>query len=91
MGPASSLTESTSLEGAVADKFHRKGAGAKYINLRNGFGAGHSQETINGHAQFMEGVKEVTGYNGMFGFRRNTPWLRRKPTPFEPAIIVPTN
>jgi hypothetical protein len=45
-------------------------------------GAGHSQETIDGHAQFMKGLKPFVGYNGRFGFRRNNPWLRRESSTF---------
>uniref|UniRef100_A0A2C9L690 Uncharacterized protein n=1 Tax=Biomphalaria glabrata TaxID=6526 RepID=A0A2C9L690_BIOGL len=91
ISPRQNLNKSTSIDGPVVDKFHREGAGAVYLKLRNEFGAGHSQETINGHAQFMQGVKEVQGYNGKYGFRRNTPFLRQQPTPFEPAIILPTH
>lgn len=43
---------------------------------------GHSGETTDGHAQFMQGVQPVIGYNGKFGYRRNTPWLRKDPSPF---------
>lgn len=82
---------STSIEGPVLDKFHTQGAGFNYLSLRNHFGAGHSQDTIDGHAQFMQGIRPVSSYNGKYGFRRNTPWLRKTPTPFEPATIFPTN
>lgn len=81
---------STSIEGPVLDKFHEKGAGFNYLSLRNQSGAGHSQDFIDGHAQFMQGIRCVSGYNGKYGFRRNTPWLRKTPTPFEPATIFPT-
>ncbi|XP_059173962.1 uncharacterized protein C17orf98-like [Physella acuta] len=80
----------SSIEGPVVDRFHERGAGYSYLSLRNEFGAGHSQETVDGHAQFMQDIRCVSGYNGKYGFRRNTPWLRQKPTPFEPAIIYPT-
>lgn len=82
---------STSIEGPVLDRFHDRGAGFNYLSLRNQFGAGHSQDTIDGHAQFMKGIRAVSGYNGQFGFRRNTPWLRKTPTPFTPATITPTH
>jgi len=82
---------STSIEGPVLDRFHEKGAGFSYLSLRNQFGAGHSQDQIDGHAQFMQGIRCVSGYNGKYGFRRNTPWLRKTPTPFEPATIYPTH
>lgn len=44
--------------------------------------SGHSAEFVDGHAQFMEGVKPMQGFNGMYGFRRNTPWLRQIPSTF---------
>uniref|UniRef100_A0A0B6ZXA9 Uncharacterized protein n=1 Tax=Arion vulgaris TaxID=1028688 RepID=A0A0B6ZXA9_9EUPU len=81
----------TSIEGSACDNFHQKGPGFKYLSLRNLCGAGHSQETIDGHAQFMQGIRGVSGYNGLYGFRRNTPWLRKTPTPFgTPAIMKKT-
>lgn len=83
-------TPGASIEGPAVDKFYHQGPGYTYLSFRNQFGAGHSQETIDGHAQFMSGIRCVTGYNGRFGFRRNTPNLRNKPTPFEPALITPT-
>ncbi|CAG5132438.1 unnamed protein product [Candidula unifasciata] len=81
----------TSIEGPVSDRFHQKGPGFEYLSLRNQSGAGHSQETIDGHAQFMKGITSVSGYNGRFGFRRNTPWLRKTPTQFGQHIIFPTH
>ncbi|CAL1537080.1 unnamed protein product [Lymnaea stagnalis] len=81
---------SSSIEGPAVDRFYEQGPGYSYLSFRNQFGAGHSQETIDGHAQFMSGIRCVTGYNGRFGFRRNTPNLRNRPTPFEPALITPT-
>ena len=44
---------------------------------------GHSRETIDGHAHCMTGLPQVRGYNGEFGYRRNSPWLRRQPSCFE--------
>jgi len=72
----------TSIEGPVSDFFHDKGSGYQYLSLRNQFGAGHSREETDGHGQFMETITPITGYNGQFGYRRNTPWLRHKPSPF---------
>jgi hypothetical protein len=80
-----------SLNGPVLDSFHRSGAGWYYLHKRNAFGAGRSEEQVNGHAQFMQGIKPVTGYNGKFGFRRNTPWLRQMPSPFGTASTSPTH
>lgn len=79
-----------SIDGPVMDAFHTGGAGYQYLSLRNQFGAGHSNEAVDGHAQFMEGIKPVSSYNGRYGFRRNTPWLRKTPSSFFPNIITPT-
>jgi hypothetical protein len=81
--------EATSIEGSVADSFYKGGAGFRYLSLRNKCGAGHSQEIIDGHAQFMQGIVGVSGYNGLYGFRRNTPWLRKAPTAFGTPLIFP--
>lgn len=81
----------TSIEGPVLDYFHEQGTGYQYLSLRNQFGAGHSSELTDGHAQFMQGIKPVTGYNGKFGYRRNTPWLRTEPSPFGTASRSPTH
>ncbi|XP_076437134.1 sperm microtubule associated protein 1-like [Babylonia areolata] len=79
-----------SIEGPVMDAFYTRGAGFQYLSLRNQFGAGHSRDQVDGHAQFMEGIRPVTSYNGRYGFRRNSPWLRKHPSPFFPNIITPT-
>lgn len=71
------------------DKFAREGPGSHYLLLRNQTGMGHSRETIDGHGQFMQGVKPVLGFNGSFGYRRNTPWLRKEPSPFGTASRSP--
>lgn len=80
-----------SIEGPVMDRFHTAGAGYNYLSMRNQFGAGHSRSSVDGHSQFMEGIKPVMGYNGRFGYRRNTPWLRQMPSPFGTASTSPTN
>lgn len=74
-----------SIEGPVADYFNDRGTGYQYLSLRNNFGAGHSRELVDGHSQFMQGILPVNGYNGKFGYRRNTPWLRAEPSPFGTA------
>ncbi|KAK2142390.1 hypothetical protein LSH36_962g00010 [Paralvinella palmiformis] len=51
----------------------------------------HSRETIDGHAQFMQDIKPITGYNGPYGFRRNTPWLRQMPSPFGTSTLSRTH
>ncbi|ELU01856.1 hypothetical protein CAPTEDRAFT_220747 [Capitella teleta] len=80
-----------SIDGPVIDKFQARGAGFQYLSLRNQFGAGHSPETVNGHAQFMQGVAPIVGYNGLFGYRRNTPWLRQKTSPFGTSSTLKTH
>lgn len=81
----------TSIDGPVMDYFEEKGAGFQYVNLRNEAGGGHSRELVDGHSQFMQGIKPVTGYNGSFGFRRNSPWLRQSPSPFGTASRSPAH
>lgn len=81
----------TSSNGYVFDRFHRGGSGWYYLKHRNFFGAGHSNEDVDGHAQFMQGVKPAMGYNGKYGYRRNTPWLRTMPSPFGTASTSPTH
>lgn len=81
----------TSIEGRVMDYFEEKGPGFQYVELRNESGAGHSRDLVDGHAQFMKGMKPVMGYNGEYGFRRNTPWLRHEPSPFGTASRSPAH
>jgi hypothetical protein len=51
--------------------------------------AGHSSETIDGHAQFQTGLQPIDGYNGPYGYRRNNPWLRRQPSTFGVVTELP--
>ncbi|XP_078661288.1 uncharacterized protein LOC144905478 [Branchiostoma floridae x Branchiostoma belcheri] len=74
--------KSTSIDGPVIDRFVGLGKGYQYLSKRNKFGAGHSREAIDGHGQFMTGVQPMFGYRGLYGYRRNTPWLRGIPSPF---------
>ena len=53
--------------------------------------SGHSRELVDGHAQFMQGVKPVVGYNGSFGYRRNVPWLRAVTSPFGASSRSPSH
>lgn len=85
------LVNGTSIEGPYVDKFAEEGKGYLYLSRRNQNGAGHSRETIDGHAQFMQGIKPVIGYNGKYGYRRNNPWLRALPSPFGTASTSPTH
>ncbi|KAI0221893.1 hypothetical protein LSAT2_026824 [Lamellibrachia satsuma] len=81
----------TSIEGPVIDRFVESGKGHQYLSKRNYFGAGHSRETTDGHAQFMQGARSFNGYNGHYGYRRNTPWLRASASPFGTASASPTH
>jgi len=85
------VPDGTSIEGPYMDYFHQEGEGHYYLSRRNANGAGRSTEVIDGHAQFMQGVKPVIGPNGPYGFRRNTPWLRQMPSPFGTASTSPTH
>ncbi|XP_050406167.1 uncharacterized protein C17orf98 [Patella vulgata] len=80
-----------SIDGKVMDFFHNQGAGYRYLSRRNMNGAGRSREFVDGHSQFMQDVKPVIGYNGQFGYRRNTPWLRESPSPFGTSSRSPTS
>ncbi|XP_068091712.1 sperm microtubule associated protein 1 [Hyperolius riggenbachi] len=72
----------TSTYGELADRFQHRGAAALYLLTRNNSGAGHSVEYTRGHDLFLSSVKPVIGYNGLYGYRRNTPSLRRIPSAF---------
>ncbi|XP_075067574.1 sperm microtubule associated protein 1 [Mixophyes fleayi] len=72
----------TSIHGELADRFQYKGAAALYLLTRNNCGAGHSAEHARGHGMFLSSIRPVIGYNGLYGYRRNTPSLRRMPSPF---------
>ncbi|XP_075445254.1 sperm microtubule associated protein 1-like [Ascaphus truei] len=72
----------TSTYGELADRFQFKGAAALYLITRNNCGAGHSADYTRGHGVFLSSIKPVYGYNGNYGYRRNTPSLRRMPSPF---------
>ncbi|KAM7448530.1 hypothetical protein ABFA07_003446 [Porites harrisoni] len=75
-----------SIAGKQMDKFYDKGMMGTYIKLRNSAGAGHSTSQVGGHGLFMENIPPLNGFNGSFGFRRNTPWLRNQPSVFTGKI-----
>ncbi|KAK6490288.1 hypothetical protein HHUSO_G4786 [Huso huso] len=80
----------TSIHGRLADRFNDHGAAALYVTRRNTTaGAGYSREQVEGHSQFLASVRPVCGYNGLYGFRRNTPSLRRLPSAFGVADLYP--
>ncbi|XP_069499161.1 sperm microtubule associated protein 1 [Ambystoma mexicanum] len=77
----------TSSSGWVVDYFHIYGPGQKYLNRRNWIGAGHSSEQVGGHSNFLSEVHPIAGYNGRYGYRRNTTPLRQKPSSF--GVVTP--
>lgn len=91
LGKTGQAKPGTSIDGHVMDYFEKSGPGRQYVGLRNDAGAGHSSELQDGHSQFMQGIKPTTGYNGQYGFRRNTPWLRQSPSPFGTASRSPAH
>ena len=76
------VNQGDSLCGRQMDRFYVTGSMGTNIHLRNQNGAGNCQEVIRGHSMFMENPKPIIGYHGLYGFRRNTPWLRQKPSVF---------
>ncbi|XP_030045780.1 uncharacterized protein C17orf98-like [Microcaecilia unicolor] len=72
----------TSTYGELADRFLVKGAAALYLSTRNNSGAGHSAEYVRGHGLFLSRIKPFFGYSGNYGYRRNVPSLRNKPSSF---------
>ncbi|XP_041039878.1 uncharacterized protein C17orf98-like [Carcharodon carcharias] len=72
----------TSIHGATVDRLQLQGAAASYLRTRNKNGAGYSADQVKGHSLFLSGIKPIFGYNGLYGYRRNTPALRKLPSPF---------
>ncbi|XP_067825257.1 sperm microtubule associated protein 1-like [Heptranchias perlo] len=72
----------TSTNGWLVDYFYKHGPAQRYLSKRNAYGAGHSHDQIIGHRGFLSDLKPIVGYNGKFGFRRNIPSLRQKPSNF---------
>ncbi|CAM4634410.1 sperm microtubule associated protein 1 isoform X1 [Lepidochelys kempii] len=79
----------TSRDGWIVDYFHIYGPGQRYLNRRNWAGAGHSSEQVGGHDSFLADVKPMKGYNGRFGYRRNTPDLRVNSSCFGEVTVFP--
>ena len=52
---------------------------------------GHSTSQVGGHGLFMENIHPLNGFNGSFGFRRNTPWLRNQPSVFTGKLHAHVN
>ncbi|XP_067869170.1 sperm microtubule associated protein 1-like [Heterodontus francisci] len=72
----------TSNNGWLVDYFYKHGPAQRYLTKRNVYGAGHSHDQIVGHRGFLSDLKPIDGYNGRFGYRRNIPSLRQKPSNF---------
>ncbi|KAJ8003702.1 hypothetical protein DPEC_G00151060 [Dallia pectoralis] len=66
----------------VKSEEKRSATAQKSLDLRNSSGAGHSKEQMSNHNSPMSDIKPQIGYNGQFGFRRNTPNLRQNPSSF---------
>ncbi|XP_069763092.1 sperm microtubule associated protein 1-like [Narcine bancroftii] len=79
----------TSNSGWLVDYFYKNGSAQKYLTRRNAYGAGHSYDQIVGHRGYLSDVKPIVGYNGKFGYRRNTPGLREKPSVFREVSNFP--
>lgn len=76
------INQGESLCGKQTDRFYYSGSMGTYIRLRNQNGAGNADDNVRGHGMFMESPKPIIGNHGLYGFRRNTPWLRQKPSVF---------
>ncbi|KAM4031615.1 sperm microtubule associated protein 1 isoform 1-T1 [Anomaloglossus baeobatrachus] len=72
----------TSAHGWIVDYNNIFGTEQIYLNKRNWSGAGHSRTLFSGHSSFLSSVRPPIGYNGRFGYRRNTPSLRSKSSCF---------
>uniref|UniRef100_A0A8C5RTX8 Sperm microtubule associated protein 1 n=1 Tax=Laticauda laticaudata TaxID=8630 RepID=A0A8C5RTX8_LATLA len=79
----------TSRDGWIVDYFHIYGPGQRYLNRRNWAGAGHSPEQVAGHHIYLMGAKPATGWNGRYGYRRNTPDLRTRSSCFGEVTWLP--
>ncbi|XP_043394773.1 uncharacterized protein C17orf98-like [Chelonia mydas] len=79
----------TSSSGKMAECFQFSSAAALYLILRNKAGAGHSAAHVGGHQLFLTSVKPLVGYNSTYGYRRNTPSLRRQSSLFGLVTNLP--
>ncbi|KAM5212311.1 sperm microtubule associated protein 1 [Hipposideros larvatus] len=79
----------TGRDGWIVDYFHIFGQGQRYLNRRNWAGAGHSLQQVMGHDYYNANVKNNRGFNGLFGYRRNTPALRQHPSVFGEVTQFP--
>ncbi|KFO34907.1 hypothetical protein H920_03609, partial [Fukomys damarensis] len=79
----------TGRDGWIVDYFHIFGQGQRYLNRRNWAGAGHSLQQVTGHDYYNAHPKLAPGINGRFGYRRNTPALRQRPSVFGEVTPFP--
>ncbi|KAM9046544.1 sperm microtubule associated protein 1 [Balaenoptera ricei] len=79
----------TGRDGWIVDYFHIFGQGQRYLNRRNWAGAGHSLQQVTGHDHYNANLKVTQGFNGQFGYRRNTPALRQRPSVFGEVTQFP--
>ncbi|XP_043861368.1 sperm microtubule associated protein 1 [Petaurus breviceps papuanus] len=79
----------TSQDGWIVDYFHIFGPGQRYLNRRNWAGAGHSLQQVTGHDSYNADLRTIRGYNGRFGYRRNTPALRQRTSVFGEVTAFP--
>ncbi|XP_054847567.1 uncharacterized protein C17orf98-like [Eublepharis macularius] len=73
----------------LVQHFQHRGDAALYLLNRNKAGSGHSAAQVSGHQLFLSSNKPVLGYNGAYGYRRNTPSLRRQPSSFGSVTNLP--
>ncbi|XP_044155443.1 uncharacterized protein C17orf98 homolog [Bufo gargarizans] len=71
-----------SANGLIADFDNIWGTEPRYLDQRNWSGAGHCRTLFTGHSSFLSNFHPLIGYNGRFGYRRNTPSLRNKSSCF---------
>ncbi|KAK2503569.1 hypothetical protein MC885_009038 [Smutsia gigantea] len=50
---------------------------------------GHSLQQVTGHDHYNADLKMIKGFNGQFGYRRNTPALRQRPSVFGEVTQFP--
>ncbi|XP_004859588.1 uncharacterized protein C17orf98 homolog [Heterocephalus glaber] len=79
----------TGRDGWIVDYFHIFGQGQQYLDRRNRAGAGHSLQQVMGHDYWNANPKPPPGLNGRFGYRRNTPALRQRPSVFGEVTPFP--
>nr|XP_019596141.1 PREDICTED: uncharacterized protein C17orf98 homolog [Rhinolophus sinicus] len=79
----------TGRDGWIVDYFHIFGQGQRYLNRRNWAGAGYSLQQVMGHDYYNANVKKTRGFNGQFGYRRNTPALRQHTSVFGEVTQFP--